>query len=125
MGMRSLVRAMMVVFIGALAGLWLMGAQTAFAERGAGPCKDDIAKFCQGVQPGEGRITKCLQQNESQLSASCREHTACLDDIEKFCAGIAPGGGKIMKCLKQNENSLSSQCKAQLESHHQQQHQGQ
>ena len=125
MGMRSVARIMMVVFIGVLAGLGLMEAEQAFAERGGGPCKDDIAKFCQGVQPGEGRIIKCLQQNESQLSAGCKEQAACLDDIEKFCAGIAPGGGKIMKCLKQNETSLSSQCKAQLESHHQHQQQHQ
>ena len=128
MGMRSVVRIMLVVFIGALVGLGLMEAQQAFAEKGGGPCKDDIAKLCQGVQPGEGRIIKCLQQNESQLSPGCKEHAACLDDIQKYCAGMAPGGGKIMQCLKKNENSLSSQCKAQLESHqhhHQQQHQGQ
>ncbi len=36
-------------------------------------CEDDIAKYCKGVMPGEGRIGKCLMANKSNLSPKCRK----------------------------------------------------
>lgn len=35
-------------------------------------CKPDVEKFCQGVQPGGGRIVACLKQHEAELSESCK-----------------------------------------------------
>jgi hypothetical protein len=35
-------------------------------------CENDITKYCKGVQPGEGRIAKCLRANKSHLSQKCR-----------------------------------------------------
>jgi hypothetical protein len=35
-------------------------------------CEDDIALFCPGVQPGEGRVAQCLKANEARLSAMCK-----------------------------------------------------
>ena len=37
-------------------------------------CKDDAAKVCKGVEPGKGRILRCLKQHESELSPACKEH---------------------------------------------------
>jgi hypothetical protein len=34
-------------------------------------CSGDIAQFCKEVQPGEGRIIKCLREREKELSPSC------------------------------------------------------
>lgn len=34
-------------------------------------CAADIAKFCKDVQPGEGRIVKCLRERDKELSPSC------------------------------------------------------
>ena len=40
---------------------------------GAGEaCKGDVAQFCQGVQPGGGRVAKCLKENEAKLSDACK-----------------------------------------------------
>jgi hypothetical protein len=35
-------------------------------------CKDDAAKVCKGVEPGQGRILRCLKQHESELSPACK-----------------------------------------------------
>jgi len=35
-------------------------------------CWDDVNRLCSDVQGGRGRILKCLEQHESQLSDSCR-----------------------------------------------------
>ena len=37
-------------------------------------CKDDAAKVCKGVEPGKGRILRCLKQHEGELSPGCKEH---------------------------------------------------
>jgi len=100
-------------------------ARNVFAQQG-GPCADDIAKFCKGLQPGGGAIAKCLMENENSLSAACKDFMAeakqkvqdfadaCRGDLDKFCKGVKPGGGAIAKCLKENENSLSPACKERV-----------
>jgi hypothetical protein len=35
-------------------------------------CKDDMKKLCSSVERGGGRILRCLKENESSLSESCR-----------------------------------------------------
>jgi len=37
-----------------------------------GACKSDVMKFCKGVQPGEERISKCLNSHEAELSSVCK-----------------------------------------------------
>jgi hypothetical protein len=34
-------------------------------------CEADADKFCLDVEPGEGRIVKCLKQNEANLANQC------------------------------------------------------
>jgi hypothetical protein len=41
-------------------------------EAVAEACKDDAAKLCPGIEPGEGRILKCLMQHKEELSERCR-----------------------------------------------------
>jgi hypothetical protein len=39
----------------------------------ANECKEDITKFCANVEPGEGRILKCIEKNESKISSRCNQ----------------------------------------------------
>ena len=43
-------------------------------------CSGDIAQFCKDIQPGGGRIIKCLREHDKELSPSC---TAKLEMIGK------------------------------------------
>lgn len=102
---------------------------------GGGPmmgaaCKADLDKLCAGVEPGEGRLMKCLKEKESQVSAECKAswdkmkderkdrrqemRAACGGDVEKHCPGMKPGDGQLMKCMKEKEAQLSAGCKAAM-----------
>jgi hypothetical protein len=37
-------------------------------------CKSDTETLCRGIKTGDGRIIKCLKQNESLLSAPCKAY---------------------------------------------------
>ncbi len=36
-------------------------------------CAADIERYCKGIQPGEGRIAKCLKEHIEEISPDCRE----------------------------------------------------
>lgn len=36
-------------------------------------CKDDLEKLCSGVQAGQGRLLKCIEKNDSQVSGRCKQ----------------------------------------------------
>ncbi len=39
-------------------------------------CEDDIMTYCEGVQPGGGRIAQCLKANAAKLSPQCKSSLA-------------------------------------------------
>lgn len=39
---------------------------------GGQACKADAEKFCKGVQPGGGRIARCLAEHKSELTEPCK-----------------------------------------------------
>ena len=45
------------------------------------PCKANREKFCGNVQPGQGRIIKCLKAHEKDLTPACKEKLA---EIKKY-----------------------------------------
>jgi exonuclease VII small subunit len=101
-------------------------APAAWAARGAGPCRQDVQKFCPDTKPGGGALRDCLKQHAAELSPACQEHLkqvkakmkawrqACEDDVQTFCASLQPGGGNILKCLHQHHDQLSQRCQDQM-----------
>lgn len=115
-------KSSMVLIVAALFLLVPLMAQSEEMHR-TGPCKADVEKFCKDVKPGQGRIVRCMQAHENELSPACRDkiaadkeenqefRKACQPDVDRFCKGIRPGNGRIIRCLKLNEAQLSAPCK--------------
>lgn len=105
------------------------------------PCRDDAERLCKNVEPGQGRVAKCLKEHESELSVACKErregfregrgaaraarhaaqskvHQACKDDLPRLCAGVEQGGGRLAQCLKAHQAEVSGPCKQAMEAAH-------
>ena len=90
------------------------------------PCLKDAEKFCANVKQGEGRIARCLEEHQAELSPVCKKHRikmkeafkeaqlACKDDVPKYCGGVQPGEGRVVECLIANKSNLSPKCKKKV-----------
>jgi hypothetical protein len=60
------------------AAMWMHGAMAQeTSPNSLGPkiveaCGNDIKQYCADVERGGGRILRCLRDNQSKLSASCK-----------------------------------------------------
>jgi Golgi apparatus protein 1 len=87
-------------------------------------CAADVYRFCQGVQPGEGRILGCLggHVGQRELSTNCEDTVsaalakaqefvdACTQDAARLCPDVPPGGGRVFVCLRAQPRKLSTRC---------------
>jgi hypothetical protein len=111
----------LVLLVAAAFSMTLWFGADLYAQ-GGGACAEDITKFCNDVNPGGGRIAKCLKEHENDLSGMCKDEIAgvqkrfretaevCHDDVLKFCKDVEPGAGRIAKCLREHQNELSPEC---------------
>jgi hypothetical protein len=115
-------KTLRLILVAAVAFCFISSPAHAQAINAKGSCKADIEKFCKDIRPGQGRIVKCMQQHEAELSAACKDQVAqarernnefakaCKPDVEKFCKDVQPGQGRIISCLKQHQPDLSADC---------------
>lgn len=118
-----------IMLIASLAGTLCVPSGPVRAQRGSGPCRQDIQKLCPGIKRGGGAFRNCLEQHAVELSPACQDHLkqmkakaaawrqACQDDVQKFCAQVDPGHGNIKKCLHQHHDELSQTCQNQIAQH--------
>ena len=68
--------AQLAVLAGVLSGSFVapVMAQDLQALRAA--CESDVRKLCAGIQPGGGRIQKCLSEKKDQVSDGCKKVVA-------------------------------------------------
>lgn len=110
-------------------------------KRGEQACGDDAIRLCGDVEPGQGRVARCLVEHESELTPDCKAwtdqtraaideagdeirggmarlksiHDACGADVEQFCADVPEGKGRRVKCLEDNASKLSDPCRAAVQ----------
>jgi hypothetical protein len=88
------------------------------AQAAQHPCLDDAKKLCPGVEPGQGRVAACLQQNKEQLSQACKSRIAefregaqaCEADAQKLCPGMKPGPER-RQCMQEHKDQVSPGCR--------------
>jgi hypothetical protein len=110
------------------AGL-IFGTNASAAENA---CSEDIAKFCQNIEPGRTALLDCLEQHENELTAACKAQEAtmegrrtermetarqaikfrqaCQNDMARFCTDANPAQGGMLKCLNDHEKEISVSC---------------
>ncbi len=86
------------------------------------PCSQERAQFCPSVEPGEGRVGRCLREHEADLGQAClaklKELEArvsafakvCEADAKRFCSAAQAGGGRVGQCLAEHRAELSADC---------------
>lgn len=124
---RTVFSSIQMNWLALIAGVFCLSiAAGVSAEEVDKPCAADAQKLCKDVQPGEGRVARCMKEHEKELSPGCKENIgkmkekvrevaeACKDDAAKLCKDTKPGKGRILRCLKQHEGELSAACKEQM-----------
>jgi len=113
------------VLILVVLSLGIITAPHAYAED-VNPCEKDMAKFCKNIEPGDGRILRCLTLSKEDLRPPCKKQlgqiekaveevqNACADDYALFCSSVLPGQGRIAACLEKNQKTLTPKCKTNL-----------
>jgi len=108
---RSLIFAgVTALFFGQVWLPWLIGAaQGQVSENAAGTaatsmnaaCGQELRELCSGVQPGQGRLLKCLAGHTANLSPACR--TFLTQDRE----GCVAEPGRSIQCIKPSDTDAS------------------
>uniref|UniRef100_A0A7R9V0N1 Golgi apparatus protein 1 n=1 Tax=Chlamydomonas euryale TaxID=1486919 RepID=A0A7R9V0N1_9CHLO len=99
-------------------------------------CRNDVAQFCQDVEPGDGRVHKCLRGAMGQLSPRCRKeeqklqakemrdvrlrpklNRACSEEKAVYCKDVKPGRARVVQCLMENmaQPDFGQECLEELE----------
>lgn len=109
-----------LIGITALSFLLLASAAASAQEIGVHrACASEMQQRCGGVQPGEGRLRACVQQNFASFSEPCKKALlstvavvkACRSEVRKTCADVQPGAGRIQACMKDHFAEYSEPCK--------------
>jgi hypothetical protein len=108
----------------------MSGASASAADKDA--CSDDIAKFCQSIEPGRIALMDCLEKHESELTDACKAQEmsmdkpraesrerlgewklfrqACQKDMAMFCNDATTAHGGMLKCLNDHQKEVSVSC---------------
>ena len=128
--MKKMVVVSMSLCLVVLFGGLVLAEEMGPVEIVADGCSKEIATYCKGVTPGEGRVLACLFAYEDKLSSRCEYAlydaaaqleraiaaltflaNECKDDLKTYCSNIKPGEGRLINCIDKNLEKVSSRCK--------------
>src|SRR5579871_4531848 len=112
----------MVRFIQLVAGATLIFGTAAaaqpseFAESVMNTCRPDAGRVCADVEPGKGRVARCLLKHERELAPACLRGIKlayalemCKADYQRVCGGV-PEGVRGVECLAGKLAELPPDC---------------
>lgn len=78
-----------------LFSVFLLLSHSAYAQNAAlhDACEKDARMFCEGVQPGEGRIIHCLMDHRQDLSDDCKAGFTAMAKHQKAGSPDGPSAG--------------------------------
>jgi|UniRef100_A0A7S1X9L8 Golgi apparatus protein 1 len=98
-------------------------------------CRGDILQYCPDVEPGDGRIIRCLQDNRESISTACKNEEnkleqlqsnninnnpvlkrVCKEERQTYCKNVQVGRARVIRCLQENMNKsdFSEACKGEI-----------
>lgn len=97
-------------------------------------CGKDINTYCKKANLGNNEIGKCLEENQSKLSAKCDVDRMtvmtllearfaaqaavpklCDRDIQQRCNLVKPGNGNVLRCILKAQKTVSNACNAAID----------
>jgi hypothetical protein len=81
--------------VAAAASFLLAGAASAQGDMSAvrDACAKDMQTYCNGVQPGGGRIMACFKEHQDKISPACKTALGQAMAARKASGGTAPAAG--------------------------------
>jgi hypothetical protein len=68
--------SLLLLSVFALSAGAALAADQPASTRPHSACRADVAALCPGIQPGGGRVSSCLKQNEAKVSPACKDAIA-------------------------------------------------
>ena len=109
------------IFAPGVASILLLASVSAIGQGTAlrAGCGAEIQQHCAGVQPGDGRLRACVEEQYAAFSETCKLALlssvalvkACKDDVQRTCPDLQPGGGHVQACMKDHFAEFSDRCK--------------
>ncbi len=94
------------------------GAWTTVYAAGKHPCAEEIARFCKDVKPGEGRLTRCLNEHAEEASAAYRKKMAevkkLVDEAQQACAGDVTQAGNWASARRGALSAATRPCRPRM-----------
>jgi Golgi apparatus protein 1 len=95
-------------------------------------CDHEMQSLCADIEPGEGRVIRCLEKQRGAVSmrGACRKAVTqqlamestdarlnfkvakqCEWEVKNFCLHVPPGHGRLHNCLFNHKNKLTRSCR--------------